>query len=400
MRKNFFDATGIELHQYRNFTLGLFAWAFGNIEPSPCFDRNVLISQSIINTEEFSRYLTLEAKSIEQFKEKFAKSKTPLRLRVFDFRSTPLIEYLPDKFVCIDPYFLTERLGSGVFWTIFDSLAGGMRDRFSGVYGHLFELYVDYIFRQFPALASCFISFPEYANKPDEESLDGIIYYPETKHLIVLEYKSSWMKADAKYGGKIREFEREWVRKFVENEKNVAKGLGQIANHLERIFHQVKNEREQLQAADGKPVPFNSQNLTGTIEKVTPVLIVQEPALRGLFAEWLLNQKFQELLQGKTITAAIKINPLMVMHIDDLEGEVKPRLRSNIHPTTLEQIVNLRALRDPAYRSHLSEFIMDYFPREQVEPDVESIEALNKVLQRAMESLFSEQALRLAMIQS
>jgi hypothetical protein len=395
--REFLTATGIELDLYRKLTLGLFAWIFADKKGSVHFDRNDFIAQSIIQPEEFSRYLQLEAKSIEQFKKKFATSKIPLRFRPFDFRSTPFIEFLPDKFVCVDPYFLIERLGSGVYWAILDSLPRGKKEHFPGAYGYLFELYVDYILRQFPVGASCFVSFPEYVTTP-KESFDGLIYYPETKHLIVLEYKASRMKVDAKYGGKVREFEKELVKKFVRNKRNAAKGLGQIANHLERVFHQVKGKREQLQTTDGKPLPFSPQNLAKTVEKVSPVLIVQEPAFRGLFAEWLLNQKFEELLKGKSITNAIKINPMMVMHIDDLEG-LKPHLRATINLCTFEQLVNLRALRDPDYRCHLSEFIADYFPHAQVEPEVECNEIL-EVLQRASESLFSEDARRLDMLES
>lgn len=387
MDQKFLDATGITINQYRGFTVAVLsnviAWEDEEIFNNPdllTFKRYGFLLKSKVKQSDFDSYLTLESKTIQQFKASLVKPTRRIRtpFSYVDFRVRPLLEFNKDSFIPIDPCFLIEKLGSGIYWKILDSLKSKHeKDTFLELYGALFEEYVNSILNEIPVYKGLFIASPEYDN--GEKCFDGIIYYPETKHLLALEYKSSFMRIDAKYGGGVRDFEKELKKKFVAKEGNKPKGVGQLTRHIEYLFQKGKNKRRHLKDRD-----IDSW-IQGAV-KISPILIPQELLLHFPTLEGGLNKHLNQLLNRRKLRAGIHINQLTVIDIDTLE-RIKPCLVQDIF--TLEQCVNARAHRDKDYKYDFYSFLYSNFIQLREEVLDKKIEGtFNRVWERIKETFF------------
>lgn len=196
-------------------------------------------------------------------------------------------------FVCIDSTLLIDKLDSGIYWKIFDKLRSKNKNSiFSSVRFHIRTVRSSRDCgndeRSRPKRAA--FSFPEIRKR--EKSFDEVIYYPETKHLVVIETKSGFIPTPAKYGRSIREFTKQVRRKFVEKEDGIEKGVKQLAKHLSRILSKERTLRHKL--ADSQ-----LQHCFDEVEKVSPLLIVQERVLSIHIHEQALNTELHRYLLQK-----------------------------------------------------------------------------------------------------
>jgi hypothetical protein len=199
----------------------------------------------------------------------------------------------------------------------------------------------------------------------------------------VMEYKASFMRAEAKYGGKIRLFEQELDKKFgLDKNTRKQKGVAQLANHIGHLFCKDPSERRTILELTDMIKQSDCR-----IERITPVLIVQEPALRLQILEDILSQKFRNLLNGKRISNAVRVEPLAVIDIDTLE-EMKPHLIAG--EFTLEQCLSARALRDPEYKVMWHDFLDFFCPNFQSTADTEVNRKFEEIMDRAKKNFFGE----------
>lgn len=253
----FEKATKISLQDYIGITVGLLSFMLTpddkNLNGVRFFAVDGFLAQSKMNKETFEQYLKLEARNVKQFQSLFKSQRSYLNQHSFlPFKTFPLIEIHDGIYICIDTFFLSEKLGAGIYWKLFDNLSESKRKTLSAVFGHLFELYVRTIFRAVTSHKSMDLkkgilySSQRYKGKTDE-SFDEIIYYPESKHLIVIETKASFMRPLMKYGRSINKFREQMVEKFVKNKKD-GKDLGvtQLTKHIGRLFHPDKTKRLHL----------------------------------------------------------------------------------------------------------------------------------------------------------
>lgn len=384
--KAFLDATGLSIDKYKELSLGIISWLYGHssedliADPNLfTFQRSRFIKESQIDPKDFDRYLSLDSMKVSTLGSRF-KAKRAKLLPHFDyvlFRRRPLIELDNESFICADSCFTVEKLSSGIYWTIIDSLNAADRQTAFDAFGYLFELYVNRFFAKAASAETLFIPSPKYVS--GEGSFDGIIY--NDKHLIVMEYKASFMRIEAKYGGKIRTFERELDKKFgIDKEKGTEKGVAQLAKHIERLFHRQVSARHHISDLDQL-----LQNVHPRIEKITPVLIVQEPFLRFHIIEGLLSNRFRRLLKKKKISNGVDVAPLAVLDIDTLE-EMGPNLVAG--DFTFGQCLNARAYRDPDYMQFWPEFISEHFPQFGKREDTELDEKFGKIMDRAKRNFF------------
>lgn len=87
----------------------------------------------------------------------------------------------------------------------------------------------------------------------------------------------------------MRLFERELDRKFGVGKDG---GVFQLARKIELLFHRDRSRRYRIPDLD---------KLISKITKITPVLIVQEPFLRGDFLNWMLDCRFKKLIQKSKV---------------------------------------------------------------------------------------------------
>jgi hypothetical protein len=388
--KAFNDTTGLTIDKYKEFILIIISWLYGHdfeeFIDNPnllMFRRSQFVNNTLIDPQDFDRYLALDSMKLSEAKARFSAKRVKL-LPHFDyvlFRTRPLLEYETDAFICADACFTVEKLSSGIYWTIIDSLKGKDKQTAFDAFGYLFEIYVNNLFQKISPLDGLFIPSPKY--DMGESSFDGTIC--GRNHLIVMEYKASFMKIEAKYSGKIRTFEEELDKKFgVDKKEGTEKGVAQLAKHIERLFHKQPSKRSHIGELDRI-----LQNSNSRVEKITPVLIVQEPLLRFHLMEELLSKRFLRLLKKRNISEGVKVAPLAVIDIDTLE-EMKTNLVAG--EFTLEQCLNLRAVRDPEYKYIWHTFLSDFFPQYGETEDYELVEKFGAIMDRAKKNFFGDGA--------
>lgn len=386
--KAFFDATGISLDTYRDLSLAIISWLYGHeakeLIDNPnlfTFDRDQFIRESKIDPKDFDRYLSLDSIKVSALKSHF-RAKHAKVLRHFDyvlFRRRPLIELDTKSFICADSCFAVEKLSSGIYWTIIDSLTSADRQRAFDAFGYLFELYVNRLFAKTCTPDTLFLDSPKYIN--NEHSFDGIICHGN--ELIVMEYKASFLRIEAKYGGKIRTFEKELDKKFgIDRERGTEKGVAQLAKHIERLFHKQPEARTHIAKLDDLLASSQTR-----VERIMPVLVVQEPFLRFHIVEEMLSKRFRNLLKKRKITNGISVAPLAVLDIDTLE-EMMPNLIEG--DFTLAQCLNARAHRDPEYKQFWPEFISDNFEQFGKKEDTEVSKKFGEIMDRTKRQFFGD----------
>ncbi|MDQ1638362.1 MAG: hypothetical protein QOF62_1701 [Pyrinomonadaceae bacterium] len=383
----FREATGLKIDEYTEFVLTMTSVLFSRTQKEIVenanlllFRRSELIKGTRIVADDFDRYLALDCMTLAEAKARFNEPQKKL-LPQFDyvwFRTWPLLQLEDEVMVCVDPCFMVEKLSSGIYWTIVNSLKGKKRDNALTAFGYLFETYVSRILQQVSPPIGMFIDDPKYTN--GERAFDGIIHCGD--QLIVTECKASFMTIEAKYGGRVRGFNNELDKKF-----GTGRGVVQLVNHIERLFARKPSDRYRICELDRV-----SESSHSRIEKITPVLIVQESLLRFSAIEEMLSDRFVRLLKQRRISHAVQIAPLAVIDIDTLE-QMKPHLVAG--DFTLQQCLNARAVRDPGYRSgSWHDFLIESFPQYATKADVQINEKFEAIMDRGTRNIFGDQPQR------
>jgi hypothetical protein len=385
----FESAVGITPAEYIDITVGLLSYFLFEDDAHPITSiRSIQIepflAQSHLHREKLQSYLTLESRTVDELKERFIQqSKYHKQFSFLPFKSHPIIEVQSGHFFCIDTFFLSEKLNAGLYWKIFDNLPKNQRESFSQIYGYAFEIYVRRSLREtlntpkIDAKKGLLFSDPRYEN--GDQSFDEIIYYPDTKHLIVIETKASFMHTEAKFGRKISKFWKEIKQKFIEKETGEVKGIGQMANHIGHLFAPAKSSRRHV-------VSRELDHWIQTAEKVSPIIVVQEPVISFHIHEDLLNTELKKRLKKMKHRPSVSVANLTVLNIDTLEM-LRPHLIDK--ELTLEQCVNYRNYRDPNYRSDFASLINENFDLKN-RTDERTDAVFSSVFARATERLFDQ----------
>lgn len=380
-------ATGLSIDEYKEVVLTMISFLVARtpdeiMNNAGLFRRSEIIKGTRITPDKFANYLALDSMSLAEVKARFV-NRTKKLLPQFDivwFRRWPLLALDDEIIGWADPCFMVERLSSGIYWIIVDSLKGKDKDDALKAFGFLFENYVAEVLRLVPLRDGMFIDQPKYTN--GDKSVDGIIHCGDA--LIMIESKGSFMEIAAKYSGKIRKFEGDLDKKFgLDPKKGTEKGIAQLAKHIERLFPKQLSLRDHISELDRALQASHSR-----IEKITPVLIVREPILRFSGVEEILSDRFLRLLKQRHVSHSVKINPLAVIDIDTLE-EMKPNLMAG--DFTLQQCLNARAARDPAYRSFSwHDFLVESFPEFATKADEEVNAKFESIMDRGTRNLFGD----------
>jgi hypothetical protein len=379
----FFDATGLSIDTYKEMTISVISTLLGRtyeeLLENPnlfMFRRSEFLKESSVNQKDFDSYLSLDCINLHNAKALFSETDKKL-LKQFDyvkFRSWPLLELESDMIVCADLCFLVEKLSSGIYWTIVDSLKGKDKGKALQGFGYLFEIYVNQLLQKISVSDGAFIPSPTY--QTGEPSFDGMLL--RRNHLIALEHKGGFMKIEAKYGGRVRTFQKDLDTKFGANE-----GVVQLAKHIERLFRRPFSDRDQIESLN--QVVRNSHT---KIEKITPVLVVRESFLRFSAIEEMLSRRLVRLLARKNVSKGVEVAPVAVIDIDTLEEMMGNLVAGDF---TVEQAINLRALRDPGYRWMWYDFLLEHFPQFRKRKDEDLLKKFGAIMDRGKRNLFGKQ---------
>jgi hypothetical protein len=219
------------------------------------------------------------------------------RLDTVPFRSKPLIELESSKFHCADIGLLVEKIHSGVFWTIHDGLSNAERPMLSSAWGILFEEYVNWFLSERRFKNFSFWPRPRWTD--GTEALDGA--FMRDTVFMPMEYKGGFLLREARYSGDVSVFEEELESKII-------KGCKQLVRKIEALFHKRPGARKELRSIDVKRVT-----------RVVPLLVVQDHILGGPLVNWMINKRFNEILDRTLLRPEVKVDALNVIGIRELE---------------------------------------------------------------------------------
>ena len=265
--------------------------------------------EALILRDTYFQHSTISSKLVAQFLSKVAIPETEFAAKIAEsvkrpgddltvIQQFPIIEIVPQRFLCIDPGFLVEKSGRGFYWALFSELSNAEKTKLPGFWGKLFESYVNFIIKRCYTAGGRFIPAPRFAN--GDPSFDACLL--EGRDLIVFEHKSSVLRADAKYAGDVEKLRSELNAKFVEGEENERKGVAQLNHNLCRFL-----SGELLGELDPKD-----------ISRIYPVLVCLEGSMTAPYVAQYLRDKFKEIYPRKKFLQVV--TPLFTLGITDVEN--------------------------------------------------------------------------------
>lgn len=317
----------------------------------------VFLAQSKVKDSDFRALLNAVSISFEALQLEMAQQRpVDPRVDLVPIKARPLCQINEYAITCLDTALLVEKMFAGVHWLIHDGLNTPQERRhLFSAWGLLFEKYVGWLFAGLQGRhGNVFLSDISWKN--GDKSFDGLLL---KGHIIaVMEYKGGFLRQDAKYA-----LDREKTLADIES-KYVAKGCHQLALHLERMFP-LGRPRARFVCGESSADHIDME-IPEAIKSVMPILVVQDAALSGLLVNWWLNKRFQEELACRKVGTDLRILPLTVIQVDELETMVESAESGDFDFTgTIER----RCSDDPDMLSQLQDFLFAAkgFPTERSE---------------------------------
>src|SRR5574340_63469 len=237
------------------------------------------------------------------------------------FRNFPLVRQAGDRFFCIDTRFLADKLESGIFWSMLDSLPQKDRTTLHRLWGYSFEAYVNHVLQDaVSSTSSVFMASPVY-ERTGAQVCDGIIV--AGTDAIVLEYKGHTFRAESKYSGDLSALENEI------NEHLVLKGVSQVAAAIEGLFSGESTYR--IRGLD-----------LSKIKRVFPVIVTRDDLGGSYLMSRYLNGKFKKIINRRSF------RPIVICPLFSLSAEGVETLSPYLAYRTFGQILEGWYRNDPA----------------------------------------------------
>lgn len=292
--------------------LGDFVFAIGSRHPTEDVDPksyNVpTISVQWLATTAFDKSLAASlfdkfSLSCEELKER---SEGKPAWDLVALRNTPLLRLDDGQFIAIDPGFLVDKAGRGLFWATRTLVRDSKEGRaMLAEWGHAFEAYVNKILFNGNGYRERRVFRPRLKSNgaPDCCIVEG-------STLIAIETKASVITSKARYGGDAELLRKELEKKFISGSDGERKGLAQLAEFVRRLAsgEKVMDEGESGWALDATK-----------ITKVIPVVVHLDSALRTPGIATFLSLRFWEMKGPSwlTVTAPVTIE---ISQLEELEG--------------------------------------------------------------------------------
>ena len=309
----FLQATGLTLQDYQQLIFGIFAfyWGFTSEQISqqdPIRGKSLFFNpngQSPELTPLYEKLLSHICIPIDELRNR-AEEHPQFEDEFLLWREYPLLRISENRTICVDFSFLLDKLQTGVFWNIRGCLKEKKEKRgiFEKLWGDVFEDYASSIIKrginsQDQSNRERLIINAKYDHKQGDECTDVAICCDDT--LILMECKSTRLSAHAKFSG---DFDT-----FYKNIKPAKKGIEQLWNAILKLGNRRENKRRTVQGID-----------ICKVKKIYPVLVLSDQIFSTILMNWFLDSEFQSLKQQKYLTEDLKVMPLTVLTIMDLES--------------------------------------------------------------------------------
>ena len=310
--------TGLNLEAYVDLIFGVLTH-YTILDPKELIEKTELACVNIktyfaeADANSVESFWQLELTTLDDLAEVLRK---PSRLKpqhdFIAFRQKPFVHVGEGSAVPIHVGFVQEKLESGLFWSIFHSLASDEeRASLFRDWGRLFEQYISQSVRQALEKApETYFPFPRFTDN-NEEAFDGIVVAGD--YCVVMEYKGGFLKADAKYAEDEDEFIRDTEKKFGAEKKA---GMEQLSRKVGAVFAAKASQRRLLQGID-----------CSGVRVVVPIMIVQEPFISSEITAPYLVEVFQTLKHKQQIDPRIDCTFPLILDVSEIEN-LKPYLSS------------------------------------------------------------------------
>lgn len=237
------------------------------------------------------------------------------------FQSWPVIQVDgAERYYCLDVASLMDKTGRGLYWTLFGAADARIKSKLGGTYGRAFEAYLHDCVRRAGFAPDSYIDSPKFSD--DAEVCDGL--FIDGSRIILCEYKSSVLTAEAKLSGRLDLLEPDLRKKFVTGDADGRKGIAQLSHSIDRLL-------------TGEPVsglPSRNWSL------LQPVMVCLEDAMLCPGMSRYLNDQFDRTPLNKR--SGIRVAPLILIDIEHFE-DLLPDMKTFGFGTLLEDY----------YRSHM-----------------------------------------------
>ena len=315
VNKVFTHATGLTLKDYQYLILRILQ-VYLNFSPKEILSGEDLLvdtKPSPTLTSLYEKLIPHTCISIDELRDE-AEKPSGLKNEFRLWRKYPLIKVSENRILCMDIGFLLDKLQTGVFWTILEQLnkiEKSKGNNFIASWGEVFARYTSSILKngidaQTPPIEKYIIS-PKYVQKEETECTDIAVCGDDT--LILLECKAAILRADTKFSGNFDKFYTELKEKIIiGSDTEGAKGVKQLCNAIKSLTHLDETKRQKVEEID-----------ISKVKKIYPVLVLSDRIFSVLCMNWLLNSEFQDMMDGVNLMGHVKIMPLTVLTIEDIE---------------------------------------------------------------------------------
>ena len=237
------------------------------------------------------------------------------------FQSWPVIRVDgTERYYCCDVASLMDKTGRGLYWTLFGAADAHTKGKLGGTYGRAFEAYLHDCVQRAGFAPDSYIDSPKFSD--GAEVCDGL--FIDGSRIILCEYKSSVLTAEAKLSGRLDLLEPDLRKKFVTGDAEGRKGIAQLSRSIDRLLIG--------QAVTGLP----SRNWS----LLQPVMVCLEDAMLCPGMSRYLNDEFDRAPLNKR--SRITVAPLTLIDIEHFE-DLLPDMKAFGFGTLLEDY----------YRSHM-----------------------------------------------
>ena len=314
IRSLFREATGIDLDAFYALLFGCFSrfLKLDEIKKSMnlldyCITGDFFRKCTAIDTEELNRFFAYVSNDASGFASE-VQTKHPHYNDLTILRNKPLFadneQYFP-----LDLSLLADKMESGVFWSVHNSLPDNKRGSLHQFWGDVFEQYICWLVESsVDGRVNRFIRSPRYAKRLNEEVCDIIVI--SDRSAVLIECKGSTFSAEGKYGGDPQKLDAELKKKFVHSETS-RKGVRQLGDSIQNLFG--KNSQDEV-------YDLNLSN----IDTVIPILLTRDDIGAAFNVSAYLNLHFQEAIREMEFTRAV--SPLCAVSACDVE-RLAPYLR-------------------------------------------------------------------------
>ena len=239
LEQAFRNTTGLSTEEYLALCFGMISH-YLNLN----FEQILTMKDSIALRKEWFTKAGIASKSVDNFLEDVSADPATMATKFLSrnwgpsditwFRDKPVCRVKDDVLFALDTKSLTEKMDSGIFWRVHNSLGTSKeKAQLHNYWGLAFENYMNWLLEQ-----ACrnsqnrFYASPKY-EKTGEEVCDAIVV--AGNDAIFLEYKGSTFTAESKYKGDLNELAAEIEENLI-GSPSKRKGIRQLAHAILSVF--------------------------------------------------------------------------------------------------------------------------------------------------------------------